>query len=146
MYLFHDDKQSQASPLKSGKVSSLVNNFQNVTAFQSNTMYFHAALGKLMYFHAALGNVTDGKESDVKLLNCSVGGFFSDNTGDRGLTAGIKIFCLLKIYRAFEGSVSLPWCFGRGFVHGHDWASPFKSTDPSASTLPARDLEMLPDG
>lgn len=76
MYLFHDDKQSQASPLKSGKVSSLVNNFQNVTAFQSNTMYFHAALGKLMYFHAALGNVTDGKESDVKLLNCSVGFFF----------------------------------------------------------------------
>lgn len=65
-----------------------------------------------MYFYAALGKVIDGKESDVKLLNHSVlFFFFSDNTlevGDRSLTPGRKILSLLKIYGAFEESVSLP--------------------------------------
>lgn len=51
----------------------------------------------------------------------------------RGLTSGIKILSLLQIYRAFGEFVSLPWCFRRGLVHGHDWASPFKSSEPSLS-------------
>lgn len=144
MYLFHDDKQSQASPLKSGKVSSMVNNFQNVTAFQSNTWCIFMQLwGSSWKSHWWKGIWCETLKSSSAFFS------FSDNileVGDiffhRGLTPGIKILSLLQIYRAFDEFVSLPWCFRRGLVHGHDWASPFKSSEPSLFTLPASSLEM----